>query len=161
MNFSRRRITLSTCGLVPTMKKLGEEVNIKLAVSLNAADDETRSMLMPVNRTYPLKSLLWACKTFPLRKGDRITFEYILIKDINDRETDAMKLAGILSGIRAKVNLIPLNPYKGTDMSPPSMDRLLRFQDVLLRRHLTAIIRKSRGQDIGAACGQLGGELQG
>ena len=158
MNFSRRRVTLSTCGLVPYMKRLGEEVDVRLAVSLNAADDDTRSLLMPVNRDYPLETLLRACRVFPLRKGDRITFEYILIKGMNDRDADALKLAKILSGIRAKVNLIPFNAHQGTDMSPPSMERILRFQDTLLKRHLTAIVRKSRGRDIGAACGQLSGE---
>lgn len=158
MDFSRRKVTLSTCGLVPYMKRLGEEVEVKLAVSLNAADNNTRSMLMPVNRDYPLEALLRACRVFPLRKGDRITFEYILIKGMNDRDADALKLVNILSGIRAKVNLIPFNVYPGSDMSPPSMERLLSFQDILLKRHLTAIVRKSRGRDIRAACGQLSGE---
>jgi 23S rRNA (adenine2503-C2)-methyltransferase len=158
MNFSKRRITLSTCGLVPYLKKMGEEMTIKLAISLNAADDETRSSLMPVNISHPLGSLMKACRAFPLPKGERITFEYILIKDINDREKDAMNLADLLSGIKAKVNLIPLNPHKGTRMSPASTERIHRFQDILVKRHYTAIIRKSRGRDILAACGQLSGE---
>jgi len=157
MNVSRRRITLSTCGLVPTMKRLGREIAIKLAVSLNAADDETRSLLMPINETYPLKTLLEACRTYPLPKGERITFEYILIRGINDRDEDALNLAQRLSGIRAKINLIPLNPHGGTQMAPPSMERILQFQDILLKRYFTAIIRKSRGVDIQAACGQLSG----
>ena len=158
MNFSRRRVTLSTCGLVPQIKRLGNEMNVKLAVSLNAADGETRSLLMPVNKTYPLESLLRTCRTFPLPKGDRITFEYILIKGINDSDTDALNLAKLLSGIRAKINLIPLNPHDSTDMSPPSMERILRFQDILFKKYFTAIIRKSMGKDISAACGQLSGE---
>lgn len=158
MNFSKRKITLSTCGLVPYMKRMGDEMNIKLAISLNAADDETRSQLMPINRKHPLKSLMQACRAFPLPKGERITFEYVLIKEVNDREKDALNLAELLSGVRAKINLIPLNPHQGTPMSPPSMEKIHQFRDVLLRKHLTAIIRKSRGRDILAACGQLSGE---
>jgi len=160
MNFSKRRVTLSTCGLVPPMKKLGNEINVKLAVSLNAADDKTRNMLMPVNREYPLKSLLKACKEFPLPKGERITFEYILIKGVNDRDMDALKLAELLSGIRTKINLIPLNSHRGTHMTPPSMERIQKFQDILIKKHFTTIIRKSRGRDISAACGQLSGEQE-
>ena len=158
MNFSRRRITISTCGLVPYMMRLGDEMNIRLAISLNAADDETRTRLMPINRKYPLNSLLKACSRFPLSRGERITFEYVLIKDTNDRDRDALNLAELLSGIRAKINLIPLNTHKETQMSPPSMERVLQFQDILLKRHFTTIIRKSRGGDILAACGQLSGE---
>jgi 23S rRNA (adenine2503-C2)-methyltransferase len=158
MNFSKRKITLSTCGLVPYMRRMGDEMNIKLAISLNAADDETRNQLMPINRKHPLKSLMQACRAFPLPKGERITFEYVLIKGVNDREKDALNLAELLSGIRAKINLIPLNPHQGTPMSPPSMEKIHRFQDVLLRKHFTAIIRKSRGRDIFAACGQLSGK---
>jgi 23S rRNA (adenine2503-C2)-methyltransferase len=160
MNFSKRRVTLSTCGLVPPMKKLGNEINVKLAVSLNAADDKTRNMLMPVNREYPLKSLLKACKEFPLPKGERITFEYILIRGVNDRDMDALKLAELLSGIRTKINLIPLNPHRGTHMIPPSMERIQKFQDILIKKHFTTIIRKSRGRDISAACGQLSGDQE-
>jgi 23S rRNA (adenine2503-C2)-methyltransferase len=157
LNFSRRKITLSTCGLVPQMKRWGHEMNIKLAVSLNAADDNTRSLLMPINKKYPLKRLLETCKALPLPGGERITFEYILIKGINDSDEDARKLAEVLTGIRAKVNLIPLNAHEGTTMSPPSMERIHQFQDILLRRDYTVIIRTSRGSDILAACGQLSG----
>ncbi|MGD9032689.1 MAG: 23S rRNA (adenine(2503)-C(2))-methyltransferase RlmN [Desulfobacteraceae bacterium] len=158
LNFSRRKITLSTCGLVPQMKRWGQEMNIKLAVSLNAADENTRSLLMPINNKHSLKSLLAVCKTFPLAKGERITFEYILIKEINDSDEDAWNLAETLKGIQAKINLIPLNPHPGTPMSPPSMERIRQFQDILLKRFYTAIIRKSRGSDILAACGQLSGK---
>ena len=159
LNFSRRKITLSTCGLVPQMERWGSEVNIKLAVSLNAADDETRSLLMPINKKYSLEALLEACKTFPLPRGEKITFEYILIKEINDRDEDARNLAELLKRIQAKINLIPLNPHEGTTMSPPSMERINQFQEILLKRNYTAIIRKSRGSDILAACGQLSGEV--
>ena len=158
LNFSKRRITLSTCGLVPYIKRLGHEMDIKLAVSLNASNDETRDQLMPINKRYPLKKLLEACRTFPLPKGERITFEYVLIKDINDRDRDARNLVRLLTGIPAKINLIPLNPHKGTQMSPPSKEIVRRFQDILLEKHFTAIIRESKGNDILAACGQLGSE---
>ena len=158
MNFSRRRITLSTCGLVPGIKRLGHEMNIKLAVSLNAPDDDTRDVLMPINRKYPLRELLEACRTFPLQKGERITFEYVLIKGINDQDQHAQNLAKLLTGIRSKINLIPLNPHKGIPMLPPSEESVLRFQDILIKKHFTAIVRKSRGNDILAACGQLGSE---
>jgi 23S rRNA (adenine2503-C2)-methyltransferase len=157
MNLSHRKVTLSTCGLVPMMRRLGREVTVNLAVSLNAADDETRSYLMPVNRKYPLESLLSACRDFPLPNRRMITFEYILIEGINDRAEDAAKLVELLSDLRAKINLIPLNPHPGLDMSPPPPERILAFQEILIRNRFTAIIRKSKGQDISAACGQLSG----
>jgi 23S rRNA (adenine2503-C2)-methyltransferase len=160
MNFSHRRVTLSTCGLVPGMRKFGKDITVNLAVSLNAADDETRSFLMPVNRKYPLKTLMAACKAFPLPNRRMITFEYVLIAGINDRAEDAMNLVQLLSGLRAKVNLIPLNPTAGLNMSPPSMERILTFQEILLNHHVTTIIRKSKGQDISAACGQLSGRRE-
>jgi 23S rRNA (adenine2503-C2)-methyltransferase len=157
MNFSHRKITLSTSGLVPEIIRFGRDITINLAVSLNAANDETRSMLMPVNLRYPLEKLLDACRTFPLPNRRMITFEYILIDGINDRKRDALCLVKLLSGLRAKVNLIPLNPHEGSPFSPPPMEKILTFQKQLIDRHLTAIIRKSKGQDILAACGQLSG----
>jgi len=160
MNFSHRKITLSTCGLVPQMRRLGKDVTINLAISLNAADDETRDFLMPVNRKYPLKSLISACKDFPLPNRRMLTFEYILINNINDRSQDAKKLTRLLSGLRAKINLIPLNPSPGSEMSAPPMEQILRFQEILTENHFTAIIRKSRGSDIRAACGQLSGSYK-
>lgn len=158
LNFSHRKITLSTCGLVPQLRKLGKDVTVNLAVSLNAADDETRNFLMPINHKYPLKILLSALRDFPLPNRRMITFEYILIKDINDRDEDALKLAALLADLRAKINLIPLNPHPGSDMSPPSQKTILHFQEILLKNNFTAIIRKSKGEDISAACGQLSGE---
>lgn len=160
MNFSHRKITISTCGLVPRMKQMGRDITVNLAVSLNAADDETRSYLMPVNRRYPLNELLSACKAFPLPNRRMITFEYILIKGINDRDEDALKLARLLSGLRAKINLIPLNPFPGSEMSPPPAKTILRFQEILINKNFTAIIRKSKGRDISAACGQLSGAAE-
>ncbi|MBW1783731.1 MAG: 23S rRNA (adenine(2503)-C(2))-methyltransferase RlmN [Deltaproteobacteria bacterium] len=157
MNFSHRKVTLSTCGLVPQIKKLGQDITVNLAVSLNAADDETRSALMPVNRKYPLHDLIRACKEFPLPNRRMITFEYILIHGVNDRIQDALGLTRRLSGLRAKINLIPLNPTADVDLKPPSMNRIIHFQDILAKHHFTAIIRKSKGRDILAACGQLSG----
>ena len=159
MNFSHRKITMSTCGIVPKIKQMGRDITVNLAVSLNAADDETRSFLMPINRRYPLNELISACKGFPLPNRRMITFEYILIKGINDSDEDALKLAHLLSGIRAKINLIPLNPFPGSDMSPPSTKKILHFQEILINKNFTAIIRKSKGSDILAACGQLSGAV--
>ncbi len=155
LNFSRRKVTLSTSGLVPLIKKLGKDSPVNLAVSLNAADDETRNRLMPVNRKYNLKSLIEACREFPLPNRRMITFEYILIGGINDSTRDALSLVKLLKGLRAKINLIPMNPGPDPSMKPPSFHEILNFQDILAENKLTAIIRKSKGQDIMAACGQL------
>ncbi len=157
MNFSHRRVTVSTCGIVPKIESLGKDCTVNLAVSLNATTDEVRSFLMPINKKYPLKELISACKKFPLPNRRRITFEYVLIKGINDSEEDAIRLINLLRGIKAKINLIPLNPAKGLEFSSPSWDQILRFQKILIDKNLTAIIRKSRGKDILAACGQLSG----
>jgi 23S rRNA (adenine2503-C2)-methyltransferase len=159
INFSHRKVTLSTCGLVPQIEALGRDTTVNLAVSLNAADDETRNFLMPVNRRYPLKDLMAACRAFPLPNRRMITFEYILIRGINDRKGDALRLVRLLGNLRAKINLIPFNAYPQTDLSPPSEEGILAFQEVLIRHHFTAIIRKSKGRDILAACGQLTGQI--
>ena len=159
LDFSHRRVTLSTCGIVPKMFRLGKDVSINLAVSLNASNNETRSFLMPVNDVYPLGELMAACKAFPLPNRRMITFEYIMIDGINDSRRDALRLCGILSGIRAKINLIALNPHPGTSMSPPPTDRILAFQQTLVDHNYTAVIRKSKGSDILAACGQLKGSF--
>ncbi|RPI78078.1 MAG: 23S rRNA (adenine(2503)-C(2))-methyltransferase RlmN [Desulfobacteraceae bacterium] len=158
MNFSHRKITLSTSGLVPEMERLGKELTINLAVSLNAADNETRSRLMPVNRKYPLEQLLAACKAFPLPNRRKITFEYILIAGENDADQDAQNLCKLLTGLRAKINLIPLNAHEGSKMKAPDPERVLAFQEILIHKHYTAMIRKSKGRDISAACGQLSGK---
>ncbi len=157
MNFSHRKVTLSTCGLVPQIKKMGQDITVNLAISLNAGDDKTRNFLMPINKKYPLNSLISACRDFPLPNRRMITFEYILIEGINDRDEDALNLCSLLSGLRAKINLIPLNPYPESQMAPPPMERILQFQEILIKNHFTAIIRKSKGRDILAACGQLSG----
>jgi 23S rRNA (adenine2503-C2)-methyltransferase len=158
MNFSHRKVTVSTCGLAPMIPKLGRETTVNLAVSLNAADDETRDLLMPVNRRFGLHSLISACRDFPLPNRRMITFEYVLIQDINDRPQDALNLVKLLSGLRAKINLIPFNPIPGMDMSRPSPEKITVFQEILVDNRFTAIIRKSKGDDISAACGQLSGE---
>ncbi len=158
LNFSHRRVTLSTCGLVPMIRRLGREARVNLAVSLNAADDETRSLLMPVNRTHPLSELMAACRDFPLPHRRMITFEYILMDGVNDAPEDARNLARLLRGLRGKINLIPLNPHRALDLNPSPPERIREFQEILAAGRYTAIVRKSKGRDISAACGQLGGD---
>ncbi|MCE5336417.1 MAG: 23S rRNA (adenine(2503)-C(2))-methyltransferase RlmN [Desulfobacteraceae bacterium] len=153
--FSHRRVTLSTVGLVPQMRRLGLDTPVNLAVSLHAAEDRLRNDLMPVNRTYPLDELMRACRDYPLPTRKRITFEYILLDGVNDSPGQARDLVRILHGVRAKVNLIPFNPHPGAPFGAPSEERILAFQEVLQKARLTAIIRKSRGHEISAACGQL------
>ncbi len=154
--FSTRRITLSTAGLVPEIERLAkEEINFQLAVSLNASNEETRSLLMPVNSRYPLKELLAACRRFPLKPRTRITFEYVLIEDVNDSPENAKELVRLLRGIRSKVNLIPLNETGATSFRRPSEEKVRRFQEVLMEAGLTTIVRASKGSEISAACGQL------
>jgi 23S rRNA (adenine2503-C2)-methyltransferase len=155
-DFSNRKITLSTCGLVPAIEKLAHErLGINLAVSLNAADDETRNRIMPINRTYPLDLLLRTLHNFPLQRRRRITFEYVLLRGINDSREDALKLTRILRGILCKVNLIPFNPIAGSKFEPPARNEVEAFRDFLLAANYTAMIRESRGGEISAACGQL------
>lgn len=155
MDFSTRRVTLSTAGLVPEMARLGQDVLVNLAVSLNATDNDTRSNLMPINRKYPLEMLLEACRRYPLPPRKRITFEYILIRDVNDSPENARRLTKLLRPIRAKINLIPFNEHAGSPFRRPDEKTLTVFQDILVQQHYTAIIRNSKGQDIFAACGQL------
>ena len=158
LKFSPRRVTVSTCGLVPEIRRLGEDSDVNLAVSLNATDDETRTMLMPVNRKYPIAELLDACRSFKMKPRNKITFEYILIKGINDSDEDAKRLVKMLAPIKAKVNLIPFNAHERSDFKRPSEAKVSRFLQILLDRQITAITRKSKGDDISAACGQLRAE---
>jgi 23S rRNA (adenine2503-C2)-methyltransferase len=155
LGFAAKRVTVSTAGLVPQMLEFGRRSRASLAVSLNAADDATRSRLMPINAKYPLEVLLEACRRYPLAPGRRITFEYILIKGVNDGPEDARRLASLLHPIRCKVNLIPFNPHEGCEFERPPEEAIRAFQEFLLRKHFTVIIRRSKGQDISAACGQL------
>ena len=160
MKFAPRRVTVSTSGLVPKILALGEVSDVNLAVSLNAVDDATRTELMPINRSYDMKTLLGACKDFHMRPRNKITFEYILIKDVNDSVAHAKKLVKILTPIRAKVNLIPFNEHPGSDYKRPSEGSVRAFLQILLDKGMTAIIRKSKGDDILAACGQLRAKLE-
>jgi 23S rRNA (adenine2503-C2)-methyltransferase len=156
LGFSPRRVTVSTAGLVPEIEKLGKSgLKVNLAVSLNATTDEVRNRIMPVNRRYPIKELLTAFKRYPLVPRRRITFEYVLLKGVNDSVEDATRLTKLLQGIKSKVNLIPFNPFPGSEFKRPDDATVRRFQKVLLDSHYTAPVRESRGRDISAACGQL------
>ena len=159
LDFSSRRITVSTCGLAPQIGKLGALVDVCLAISLNATNDETRSLLMPINRRYNLNTLLAACRQLPLKRSRRITFEYILLKDINDSIADASRLVRLLKPLKSKINLIPFNEHQDLPFHRPSRERISAFQAVLLDSGLLSIIRKSKGSDISAACGQLRGKV--
>ena len=155
LGFAGRRVTVSTAGLASRLADLGRDTRVNLAVSLNAADNATRSRLMPINRKFPIEKLLKACQNFPLRGGRWITFEYVLLKDVNDTDKDAKRLAKLLRPIKAKINLIPFNPHVGCQYQRPNEDRILRFQKILIDKNYTVMIRQSKGQDISAACGQL------
>lgn len=156
LGFSSRRLTISTAGLVPRLSDLGRETSVNLAISLNATDNKTRNMLMPINRKYPLEKLLDACAGYPLKPRRKITFEYILMKGINDSKENAERLAVLLRPIRAKINLIPFNAFEGSDFERPEESVINNFREILNKNNYTAIIRHSKGQDISAACGQLG-----
>jgi len=156
MAFPWMRLTLSTAGVVPGIERLGREtVRPKLAVSLNAASDELRTRIMPINRKWPLEELLRACREFPLRPREKLTFEYVLLGGVNDSVADAKQVAQATQGIRAKVNLIGLNPGPGLPFRTPPDAVVLRFQQTLIAKGVPAFIRKPRGRDIFAACGQL------
>jgi 23S rRNA (adenine2503-C2)-methyltransferase len=156
LGLSPRRVTVSTDGLVPEIQRLGASgVKVNLAVSLNATTDEVRSRIMPVNKRYPIADLLAACRRFPLEPRRRITFEYVLLGKVNDTMADAERLARLLKSIRCKINLIPFNPFPGSEFVRPGDLQVRRFQQLLLDHHYTAPIRESRGRDISAACGQL------
>jgi len=161
LNFSSQRLTVSTAGLAPFIPRLGLAARANLTVSLNAADDETRSRIMPINRRYPLEELMSACRAFPLPRHRRITFAYVLLRGINDAPDQARQLARLLRGLRAKINLIPFNRHPRLPYEPPPAARTLEFQDILREANYTVLIRESRGQEINAACGQLAGEKSG
>ena len=150
------RMTLSTAGIVPRIYDFGREpVRPKLAISLNASNNDLRSRLMPINRKWNLQALLDAARAFPLRPRERLTFEYVLLDDVNDDSTNAREVVELTRGIRAKVNLIALNPGPGIAFSTPAHDRVLNFQKILVTAGIPAFIRRPRGRDIYAACGQL------
>jgi 23S rRNA (adenine2503-C2)-methyltransferase len=154
--YSPRRITVSTVGLVTGIEKLGREnLRVNLAISLHAASDEIRSRLMPVNRAWDLEALMGAVRRYPLAPRQRVFFEYVLLDGVNDAPEEAQRLARLLRNIRAKVNLIPFNDWPGADFRRPPLARILAFQSILLEAGVTTTVRWSRGEDIGAACGQL------
>jgi 23S rRNA (adenine2503-C2)-methyltransferase len=154
-NFSHRHVTVSTSGLVPNIQRLGEETRVKLAVSLNATTDEQRAKLMPVDKKWNIAALIDACRKFPMKHGRRITFEYVLLKGVNDTDADARRLADLLAGLPAKVNLIPYNENPGLGFGDPGAERVQAFRRILEGRGFAAMVRKNRGRDISAACGQL------
>jgi 23S rRNA (adenine2503-C2)-methyltransferase len=156
LGMSPRRITLSTVGVVPGLERLAQEPVIpNLAISLHATSEEQRERLVPVNRKYTLADIVGACRRFPLKARSRITFEYVLLDGVNDTPEDARRLVRLLSGLKAKVNLIPLNAAPGIPFERPSDERVSAFARVLADRRVTVSVRKSRGRDIRAACGQL------
>ena len=157
---SRRRVTVSTSGLVPNIDRLGDECNVSLAVSLHAPNDALRNELVPINKMHPIAALLDACWRYAEKRANRfITFEYVMLRDVNDSPEHADELTGLLEGKPAKINLIPFNPFEGNDFSRSSADTIARFQNRLRSKGLVATTRKTRGDDIDAACGQLAGKV--
>ena len=156
LNIGARRITISTCGIIPGIQRLSQEgIQVELSVSLHAADDKTRSQVMPVNKIYPLNELLATCRRYTEKTNRQVTFEYILIKGINSNLQNAKSLGTILKGLNCKVNLIACNPASNFKADPPGKLETLIFKDCLLKAGINVTLRKSRGSDIAAACGQL------
>jgi len=155
VGLSPKHVTLSTSGIVPGIERMGAEpVRPKLAISLNASNDDERDAIMPINRKYPLTVLLDACRKYPLRSWERLTFEYVLLGGFNDEPDDARRVAKLLANIRARVNLIPWNPGE-LPYKPPSKEAIEEFRRILVGKGVPVFVRYSRGQDIMAACGQL------
>jgi 23S rRNA (adenine2503-C2)-methyltransferase len=157
IGLSSRRVTVSTSGLVPEIERLGRDFGgqVSLAISLHAADDATRSALMPINRRYPLKDLVTALRSYPMPRRRRITIEYTLVADRNDDVAEARRVAKLLRGIPVKINLIPMNPIGASALGPPEQERVSAFQRVLLDAGYSCFVRHRRGDDVAAACGQL------
>jgi 23S rRNA (adenine2503-C2)-methyltransferase len=156
LSISKRRITLSTSGVVPNIARCGREIGVMLAVSLHAVRDELRDVLVPLNRKYPIRDLLEACRAYPgLSNARRITFEYVMLKDVNDSLADAKALVRLLSGIPAKINLIPFNPWPGSRYECSDWDRIEQFSEIVFNAGYASPVRTPRGRDILAACGQL------
>ncbi|MXN52703.1 23S rRNA (adenine(2503)-C(2))-methyltransferase RlmN [Shinella sp. AETb1-6] len=161
LSLSKRRVTLSTSGIVPEIYRTGSEIGVMLAISLHAVRDELRDMLVPINKKYPLKELLDACRAYPsLSNARRITFEYVMLKDVNDSLEDAKLLIQLLKGIPAKINLIPFNPWPGTNYQCSDWEQIERFADFINQAGYASPIRTPRGRDILAACGQLKSESE-
>ncbi len=158
---SKRRVTLSTAGLVPAIDRLRDTVAVSLAVSLHAPNDPLRDRLVPLNRKYPIDKLLSACRRYvSSNPHKRITMEYVMLKDINDLDSHAQQLAQVLKDVPSKINLIPFNPFPGAEYQCSSNNRIRRFQDILMNLGYPTMIRKTRGEDVAAACGQLVGRVQ-
>ena len=158
---SWRRLTLSTSGIVPMIDKLREDCHVSLAISLHAANDELRNQIVPINQKYPIKELLAACKRYVVGQQRRhITVEYVMLEGVNDSMQDAKDLVRILKDLPTKINMIPFNPFPGTDYKCSSRNQIKRFQNYLIEQGMVATVRKTRGDDIVAACGQLAGEVQ-
>ena len=157
---SKRRITLSTAGVIPMLKQLREDCDVSLAVSLHAPDDLLRDQLVPLNKKYPIRELLDACKAYVGEGRRRVTFEYVMLAGVNDSDTHARQLARVLEGVPAKVNLIPFNPFPETRYQRSSNNRIHRFFEILNGAGIVTITRRTRGDDIDAACGQLAGQFQ-
>jgi 23S rRNA (adenine2503-C2)-methyltransferase len=158
LGFSSRKVTVSTCGLVPMIEQMGKDICVNLAISLNAPDDNRRSELMPINRKHPLESLLRACRNYSMPGRRMLTFEYILLAGVNDAQEDAEKVVRLLKGIHCKLNLIAFNEFPGSLFKTPSKETVSAFQQILMDHNYTAILRASKGRDILAACGQLSGQ---
>ena len=154
-NLSKRRITLSTSGLVPELEEFCERADVKIAISLNATTDEVRDRIMPVNRRSPIAAIMRFAREYSQRSHNRITFEYVLMRGVNDTDEDAARLVGLLSGVGAKVNLIPFNPFEGSEFEAPLAGTALRWSGLLRDAGVQVNVRISRGQEIMAACGQL------
>ena len=159
---SKRRVTVSTAGVVPAMDRLGDIIDMRLAVSLHASNDELRNGLVPVNNKYPLKELMAACRRFIDKQNtrSRITFEYVMLDGINDKPEHARELIKLLKGIPTLMNLIPFNPFEGSGYSTSSKNAVSRFREILQQAGMTTVVRKTRGEDIDAACGQLAGKIE-
>jgi 23S rRNA (adenine2503-C2)-methyltransferase len=156
IGYSPRRITVSTVGLVSGIDRLGaEDLKVNLAISLHGASDEVRGRIMPINRSWDLEALMAAVRRYPLASRQRVFFEYVMLEDVNDSPEEAQRLARLLRGVRAKVNLIPFNDWEGSGFRRPPLARILAFQAILLDAGITTTVRWSKGEDIGAACGQL------
>lgn len=155
LNISRRNITVSTCGIIPNIKKCARELKVNLALSLHAVDDKSRTSLMPINKKFPINEVLKACREYSILTKTKITFEYILIDNVNDSEKDAKRLVSLISGINAKINLIPFNPWKGCEFTQSKEEQILKFANILKQKGYEILIRRSKGRDVNAACGQL------
>jgi 23S rRNA (adenine2503-C2)-methyltransferase len=159
ISISKRKITLSTAGVVPMIHRCGAELGVNLAISLHAVNDELRDRIVPINKKYPLAELLEACRTYPgLTNARRITFEYVMLKDVNDSPAEARELVRLLKEIPAKVNLIPFNPWPGAPFEWSTPEAITRFSDIVFDAGYASPVRTPRGQDIMAACGQLKSE---